>query len=171
MNNTYYGSIAGATDYFANRLHATAWDDAVVADRPKALLAATQIINALSFKGYKASVYALLLASPSATAADVKAAEAAQELEFPRDDDTEVPEEIERATYEIAYSLLDGRDPEMELEALAVSSSRYASVATSYARDQVPVEHILNGVPSAPAWRLLLPFLRDSDEVNLSRVS
>jgi hypothetical protein len=135
------------------------------------LLAATQIINTLNFKGYKSTVYTLLVATPSATIEQVRAAEVAQELEFPRDADTEVPDEIVRACYEIAYSLLDGKDPELELEALGVASQRYASVSTTYARDQVPVEHTINGVPSSVAWRLIRPFLRDDDGVKLSRVS
>jgi hypothetical protein len=171
MSNHYYGSINGAVDYFANRLHASAWNDAVVSDRPKALLAATQIIDSLNFKGYKASVYAVILATPLATQTEIRAAEAAQELEFPRDTDTEVPVAVERACYEIAFALLDGRDPEMELEALAITAQRYASVGTSYSRDQVPIEHTINGVPSTVAWRLLRPLLRDDKELELSRVS
>lgn len=169
--STYYGTLAEADTYFAERLHATVWTSASATTRPKALLWATRIIDALNFKGAKSPVYALLLADEDATYAEVRAAEASQELEFPRDADTTVPEAIERATYEIAYALLDGRDPEMDLEALGISSQGIASVRTSYARDQAPIEHIINGIPSASAWRMLRPFLRDSDGVRMSRVS
>jgi hypothetical protein len=168
---SYYGTIEGANAYFEARLHSPAWTESAVADRPKALQQATAIIDSLNFKGYKAAVYAVLLANPSATVAEVYVAEANQELEFPRDADTEVPSVIERACYEIAYALLDERDPEMELEALAVTSHRYGPVATSYERGMSPVEHLVHGIPSMVAWRLLKPFLRDANEVKLSRVS
>jgi len=169
--STFYGTTAKATAYFAAKLHATVWSGAVAADRPKALLAAAKIIDALNFKGYKSTVYAAMLANSSITQADIRVAEVAQELEFPRDADATVPVAIEEACYEIAYALLDGRDPEMELEALAVTSQRYAAVGTSYDRSVSPSAHILNGVPSMVAWRILLPYLRDSNEIKLSRVS
>jgi hypothetical protein len=166
-----YGTVEKANVYFAARLHADVWTSAVAADKPKALLAATKIIDALNFKGYKSTVYAVLLANSNATHDEVRVAEATQALEFPRDADTVVPVAIEEATYEIAYALLDGRDPEMDLEALAVTSQRYAAVGTSYDRSYGPQAHILNGVPSMVAWRILLPYLRPANEIKLSRVS
>jgi len=57
------------------------------------------------------------------------------------------------------------------LENLGITSQGYASVRTTYARNQVPIEHIINGVPSPQAWRWLKPFLRDDDAIKLSRVS
>jgi len=44
-------------------------------------------------------------------------------------------------------------------------------VETSYERSQLPIEHIVNMVPSSVAWRLLKPFLRDSDALKLLRPS
>ncbi len=67
-------------------------------------------------------------------------------------------------------ALLDDRDPDMELEALGISSQGIESVRTTYARNQVPIEHLINGVPSTLAWRLIRPFLRDSDSIKLIRV-
>ena len=166
-----YGTVNDALDYFSNRLFSSVWTESEVADRPKALSAATRIIDCLNFKGYKAAVYTLLETNSLATAAQIREAEASQELEFPRDMDTEVPGEVERACYEIAYALLDGRDPELELETLAVTSQKYAAVATTYNRDMQPVDHIAHGVPSVSAWRLLCPFLRDTDGIKMSRVS
>jgi hypothetical protein len=171
FDTSYYGTLVEAEDYFAARLHATAWDDANGTDKPKALWAATKIIDALAFKGYKATVQTLLTAYPHATYEEIRAAEADQVLEFPRGADTDVPEAIRIATYELAYSLLDGRDPELELEALGISNHTYGSVRTQYARDQVPMEHLVNGIPNAQAWRYLRPFLRDSEGVNLSRIN
>ncbi len=171
VNLAFYGTMSEATEYFANRLHESAWSGASVQDRPKALIAATRIIDTLNFKGYKHSVYALLEADAAASEAAIRAEEAAQALEFPRGADTEVPEAIRIACYEIAYSLLDGKDPEMELENLGIVSQGYESVRTTYSRSQVPIEHIVNGVPNALAWRLIRPFLRDEDAVRLARIS
>jgi hypothetical protein len=171
ISASYYGTLEEADDYFANRLHETAWSDADVADRPKALWAATQIIDTLNYKGYKAPVFTLLDSNPLATQEEIRAAEITQDLEFPRGTDTEVPEAIRRACYEIAHSLLDGKDPELELENLGVISHGYSSVRTTYSRNQVPIEHLINGVPNALAWRLIRPFLRDGDTIKISRIS
>jgi len=180
LNFDYYGKqtgdtpaerIAEATDYFAQRLHETAWTAAADADREKALIAARGIIDALNYKGNKASVCTLLQANPRASQEEIRAAEASQPLEFPRGSDMEVPEAIRIAEYEIAYALLDGKDPELELENLAVSAMGYGAVKTNYERSQLPIEHIINLVPSTVAWRLLKPFLRDSDAIKLSRLS
>ena len=167
----YYGTLAEADSYFASRLHERAWFDADPADRPKALWAATQIIDALNYKGNKHNVYTLLLANPSASQDEIRAAEANQPLEFPRGADTTVPEAVRIAAFEIAHALLDGKDPELELENLAVNSMGYGAVKTSYERSQLPIEHIVNMVPSSVAWRLLKPFLRDSDALKLLRLS
>ena len=171
IDSTFYGTLLEADDYFAHRLHETAWTDASAANHTKALFAARCVIDALNYKGYKATVYTLLQANPSATQEQIQTAEAAQPLEFPRGADTVVPEAIRIAAYEIAYALLDGKDPELELENLAVSAMGYGAVKTSYERSQLPVEHIINMCPSSSAWRLLRPFLRDSDALKLSRLS
>jgi hypothetical protein len=171
IDATFYGDLDEADEYFANRLHETAWTDASAINRRKALIASRGIIDALNYKGYKSSVYTLLQANASATQDAIRAAEASQPLEFPRGADTEVPEAIRVAGYEIAHALLDGKDPELELENLAVSAMGYGAVKTSYERSQLPIEHIINLVPSSVAWRLLKPFLRDSDAMKLSRLS
>ena len=190
IDSTYYGTIDEANAYFAGRLHATAWTCADPADWPKALLAASRIIDKLNYKGHKATVWALLkqylgtewfprnwpyITTDSwpyrPSREDLEAAELSQPLKFPRGSDTVVPEAIRQACYEIAFNLLDGRDPEIELEAMAINHQAYGSVQTTYSRDQVPLEHIINGVPSIVAWRLIRPFLRPADEIKLSRVS
>jgi hypothetical protein len=171
LNTAIYGTAAEALEYFGNRLHETAWTAATAADRSKALIAARGIIDALNFKGYKATVYTLLESDSAATDEEIRAAEAAQALEFPRGADTVVPEAIRIAEYEIAYALLDGKDPELELENLSINAMGYGAVRTSYERSQLPIEHIINLVPSSVAWRLLRPFLRDSDSLKLARMS
>jgi hypothetical protein len=171
INSQYYGSLQEAGEYFETRLHERAWSSSLPLDRSKALLAATRILNALNYKGDKAAVYAAKAVNAQITDEQIRAAEVSQPLEFPRGADTEVPEDIRIACYEIAYSLLDGKDPEAELVNLGISSQGYSSIRTSYSRDQVPIEHIVNGVPNSQAWRLIRPFLRDDDAVRLSRVS
>jgi len=171
INNTFYGTTEEADDYFLNRLHEFAWTAASAADRRKALIAARRLIDQLNFKGDRHTVYTLRQANPSATVDEIQAAEVQQPNEFPRGADTEVPEDIRRAGYEIAHSLLDNKDAELELETLAVTSMGYGGVRTSFERSQLPIEHIVNLIPNALAFRLLKPYLRDDDAVTLSRVS
>ena len=184
MNFTdHYGTVAEATDYFANRLHEFAWSNALPVDRPKALMFATRIIDTLNFKGNKASIQTLLtengcdcdirdaLGNECVTKAQVQTASLSQNLEFPRGDDTVVPDVIKCACFEISHSLLDNKDPEIELENLGVISQGYAAVRTTYSRDQVPIEHLINYVPNALAWRWLKPFLRDEDAILLTRIN
>jgi hypothetical protein len=81
-----------------------------------------------------------------------------------------VPDDILTACYEIAFSLLDGVDPEQETENLAVVSEGYSSVRSTYNR-YLAQQHLAAGVPSMTAWRYLLPYLRDNRSFKLSRVS
>lgn len=171
MFSDFYGSIVDAQDYFDNRLHETAWSEATASDRQKALIAATNIIDQLNFKGSKATVHTLLEGDPDATEEEKRTADQAQALEFPRGADTVIPESIRTATYEMAHSLLDGKDPEIELEALGITSQGYSSLRTTYNRQQSPIEHLVNFVPSPMAWRWIRPFLRDEDAIKLSRIS
>lgn len=166
-----YVNLQEAHDYFDERLHETAWTDASPADREKSLVAATRIIDRLNFKGCKKTVYDLVAANSAATQAEINAASAEQELQFPRDTDTEIPIEIKYACLEIAYSLLDGVDPDIELENLAIISHGYASVRTTYSRSHNPPQHLNAGVPSATAWRYLRPFLREPGGITISRVN
>lgn len=163
----WYGSLGEAIAYHAMRLHGRAFKNATQDERRRALWTATQIVDALNFKGCKAAVHAL---GECASSEAIRAAEDSQVLEFPRGTDTEEPRAIRMAVYEIAESLLDGKVPEEELEALGITSAGYSSVRTTYNRNQVPIEHLINGVPNQAAWRLIRPFLRDGDSIKLSRV-
>lgn len=166
-----YGTLSGAQTYFSTRLHTDAWDLASPSDKSKALYSAARIIDTLNYKGRKSSVYTLLQSNANATDAQIRAADAAQEGEFPRDADTVAPASINMAAYEISLALLDGVNPDSELENLSVVQNTYGGVKAVYNRDQQPIEHLLNGVPSASAWRILKPFLRDSQQLKFSRVS
>jgi|WetSurMetagenome_2_1015567.scaffolds.fasta_scaffold64766_3 hypothetical protein len=169
-----YGSLVKANAYFLTRLHSEAWDNSNVTDQTKALYTATRIIDRLNYKGYKHATYVVLEAAEEyedVLEEDKRAAEASQELEFPRDSDTVVPSDIEWACFEIALALLDGVDPDVELENLGVTSQGYGGARISFNRDQQPIEHLLHGIPSAMAWRILKPFLRDSHAIITVRVN
>jgi hypothetical protein len=170
----YYGTIEEANEYFENRLHEWAWTDASSDDRRKALINATAIIDALNFKGEKAAVYDVIYDEDGEevdwSEDEVIEAELSQGLEFPRGTDVEVPDQIKIACWEISHALLDGVDPDLELENLGVVSQGIASVRTTYNRNHTQIEHLMNGIPSAAAWRYLRPFLRDTKAIKLSRV-
>lgn len=176
--NEFYGTVVDAQDYFANRLHEHAWSAATADDRLKALKDATQRIDRLNYKGEKAAVYTVLVANElesvkEATDAQlelIRAAEASQVLEFPRGADTEAPGDIVRACFEITHALLDGVDPDIEMENLSVISDGISSVRTTYNRSQNPQDHLINGIPSITAWRMLQPFLRDDQTLRLNKV-
>jgi len=170
---SFYGTISEANEYFMHRLHESAWSDSSPDDRRKALIRATALIDRLNFKGEKAAVYALMHADGTErrpTPAERREAEVSQELEFPRGTDTEVPQEIKIACWELSHALLDGIDPDLEIDNLGVVSQGIVSVRTTYSREQTQNEHILHGIVSASAWRYLRPFLRDGGIIKLSRV-
>ena len=177
IDYSFYGTEAAADEYFMNRLHSEDWFKKSIADRRKSLLVGARIIDSLKYAGKKLD--------PD------------QPLQFPRvlhdttggkchqgycscnyicDDEpepelppsTDVPCEVEQAAYEIAYAILvDCRDPELELEALSITSQGLSSVRTTYARGQIPIERIVAGIPSMAAWRLLAPFLTNQSTVKL----
>jgi hypothetical protein len=171
LNATYYGTLVEAEEYFVTRLHEFAWSSASATDKTNALISARRLIDGLNFKGNKHPVYTVLEADPDADIETIQAAEATQPNEFPRGADTTVPEDIRIAQYEIAHSLLDNKDPELELEVLAVTGQTYGGVKTTYERGQTPIEHLINMIPNAVAWRLIRPYLRDGDAVKITRVS
>lgn len=152
---TSYASTLEGDQYMADRLHTMAWDEATEAQRIKALKQATRNINRLRFRGYKT--------------------DDSQVNEFPRygiptftDDVT--PDEIKIATIELAYSLLDGREEELEFENLRASNEGYSSVRRTYDTRLIPA-HIAALIPSTAAWALLKPFLVSGRSLLLSRGS
>lgn len=166
---TFYGDYSDANEYMLTaRLHNKAWVKATADERKRAMVQATLLIDMLNFKDKKHAVWQLCTGNPEATDEEIRAAEAAQELEFPRGADTTIPNAIQKACWEIAYELLDGRSPQLEAENLAVVSQGYSSVRTTYQRD-VPIEHLKNFIPSGLAWRWLFPFLLDENQIDLRR--
>ena len=145
-----YISVVDADTYFDERLNSDAWEDATTADKTKALITSTRMIDRLNFRGNKTV--------------------ATQSEQFPRGEDTEVPDDIKYACCEIAIALLDGVDPELEFENLDMVSQGYANVRSTYNRSSKP-EHLIAGIMSIIAWRYLKPYLRDPTYLDISRVS
>jgi hypothetical protein len=148
-----YGTRAEGDEYFRNKLHSQTWFDATVDERTVALTEATMRIDRLRFSGAKVDDN--------------------QELEFPRyyddpDGSETVPDEIDYATYELAFSLLDGIDPDMEVENLNSTSHTYAGIRTNrFPLDTL--QHIVAGVPNLTAWRFLMPYLATTRTLKINR--
>ena len=175
----YYGTLTEANTYFDERLHADAWTDAVSADREKAMNQARISIDNLNFKGVKSTVYDILYDSNGdlytgtsiPTEAAIITAGESQALEFPRGSDDSVPEQIKQAQWECAITILDGVDPDSEYETLRVLRQGYSSVSTTYNSSDVNSEHLVYGIVSPTAWRLLYPFLLFDGSLVISRVN
>ncbi|MDB4726348.1 hypothetical protein OAF54_02835 [bacterium] len=145
-----YLTVGEAQYYFDGRLGTSCWDDSSPEDQTKALTHATRIIDRLNFVGCKS--------------------DAAQELQFPRNGDTDIPQDIKNATSEVALALLDGVNPEMEFENIHMTSQGYGGARSSFDRSVKP-PHVLAGIPSFTAWTFLKPYLRDTLTVDLFRTS
>ncbi|RLE45810.1 hypothetical protein DRJ25_05115 [Candidatus Woesearchaeota archaeon] len=178
---SYYGTTAGANQYFDQRLHSESWTESIPSDRPKALLEATRIIDALNYKGVKHSVWLVMyeydastekeeLIKPAPTRDEIITADQSQELEFPRGKDTTVPQEIEWACYETALAIIEGFDPEDAVERLNVIKQSYAAVRTTYAEGSQVMEYLGYGIPTARVWRWLLPYLTGPNPIVMCRV-
>ncbi len=172
-----YGSVNGGNAFFDSRLHSYDWDQATVADRQKALYQATTLIDQFAYVGRKYTVQAVVTAlgdtadlCTDANKEALRVAELAQELEFPRGDNSTIPTEIEHACYLIAKALLSGRDPEVDLEALATKATAYGDIRTTYNRDGNHLEHVAHLIPSPQAFNLLKPFLREHYEFDSKRI-
>lgn len=161
INLTVYGVVSRADQYFNNRLRNVFWLRASLGDKTSALIEATTIIDTLNFAGIKADPNQLHQ-FPRAT----------YPANFPNivlsTIDVVVPRDIEYACYEIAIQLLSGVDPDLEVENLATHSQGFSSARTTYERAYI-LDHIAAGVPSARAWALLKPYLRDPRRLNISR--
>jgi hypothetical protein len=166
-----YGNVANADEYFSHKMQQLDdWSFQPSEAKQKALYEATQSIDRLLFSGYKTPVFNLLASNPKATLDEIKAADETQALQFPRDGSEDIPEEILIAVYEEAASLLSGRNPQQELEALALNSDGAGSTRFSMDRTHKPIRHLVNGITSYFAWVRIMPFLADVSTFDVRRV-
>lgn len=146
-----YVTNSEANDYFQNsRYNAGLWNATGEPDKTKLLFEATQLIDNLNFSGDKA--------------------DEDQELEFPRGDDDDIPEDIKIACYEIAYAILAGRDVEYEAELLGqtTASSQIGRLVVDPDTVNLAKIHL---IPSIKAWMKLRPYLRNGSVITLSRIN
>jgi len=149
---THYGSVTDADTYFSTQRldDGSEWEGQDPARKQVAIQQATNIIDRLNFAGSKTV--------------------STQTLEFPRFTDTVVPTPVEHACYEIAYQLLvEGRDPDIELENMDKSVVNQGAGRSRKDVRRTPL-HILNGIPSAVAYRMLVPYLKDGRSITLLRI-
>jgi hypothetical protein len=145
-----YSTVAQANAYFADMLYTNAWDTKTDNQKQQALNSATRIIDLFDFIGTKTL--------------------STQPHEWPRQSvylnslllpDSDVPQDIIIAQYEIALALAKGIDPEREIRSARITSRGYSSVRTTYDPRLVP-EHLMYGVPSALAWSYLSTYFNRS---------
>lgn len=144
-----YVTTTEVDTYVTGVLDTEMWDDATLSQKNKAMIMATRAIDRLDFQGEKYL--------------------AAQTAQFPRGDDTAVPQDIKDATSALTLAFLDGVDPEHEVESLRLKSQGYASARVTYDSDYVP-EYIRAGIPSKTAWNFLKPYLRDTEQFSVNRI-
>lgn len=149
MSSSYVTNNEADTYFQTERYNSDLWNQTSESNKTKLLKTATSLIENLNFIGAKA--------------------DAEQELEFPRGDDTDIPEDIKIACYEIAYALLSGRD--VEQDALLVDQN---TASTEVGRLVVNPSIVnlakIHNIPSAQAWNKLRPFLRNGSVITLSRI-
>lgn len=135
-----YATIAEGQTYMDGVVHSDGWDLATNAERTTALLNATRIIDRLNILGKKN--------------------DATQELQFPRYDDTEIPDDIKFACAAIAGALLDGVEPDLEFENLRLLQAGMNGAKSTYASDIVQT-HVSAGLGSSTAWAYLASYVID----------
>jgi len=145
---TPYIEIVDAQLYFDDRLNTDEWDYADDEKKLKALKMATLAIDRLNFRG--------------------EMADEAQEHQFPRGTDTTVPTDITNACCEIALKLLEDIDPDMEYSDLTINHHQFSFVRNTQDRSFAQ-PHVVAGIPSPTAWKMLLPYLRDAGSVSIIR--
>lgn len=147
---TPYISIVDADAYFLTRYNVDSWEEASDDDKLRALCEGTRRIDRLNFIGIKT--------------------DNTQENQFPRYNDSVVPTDIQYACAEVAFALLDGIEPEREVELLGMKSQGLASARSTYDRSFVQ-EHLLAGIPSILAWQYLKPYLVDPETIAIHRAT
>ena len=144
----YVANVGEADTFLAQRLPDTAWTAADEVAKTQVLNMATQAIDRLNFENNKTVD--------------------SQVLEFPRDGDTVVPSNIIDACILLSVEFLNGTTVNDLRNQADYKLQAYARVKTEYKEGNSP--HYMAGIPSAEAWDLLKPYLRQSS-ITLNRIS
>lgn len=142
-------TVEEADTYFASRYNSSLWSNSDTTIKTQVLNKSMQLVDLLDYSGDK-------------TDAD-------QLHAFPRDEDTETPQQVKDAICEVAYAVLDGVDIEVEIPNLEMDSQSYGTIKNTYERKSRP-PYLMAGIPSALAWRLLLPYMNDPMALRVNRV-
>jgi hypothetical protein len=148
--NESFTTVTEANAYMATKLESETWTSATTDRRSVALIEATRLINRLRFSGVRTST--------------------SQTLQFPRNGETSIPDQVKWATVELALALLNGIDPETEIRNIGRTSDGFIAMKITYNRQAVPV-HIAAGIVSKLAWDFIAPYLADPNSVALCRGS
>jgi hypothetical protein len=157
-----YVTVEESLEYFKYSLKFSTWDASSDDDKLRAIVDATRRIDRLNFHGIPTADWLNKKQGPLAQPIS-------QPLEFPRNGSEITPQDIKDACCEIAFSLLDGVDPEQDLRGVSITSHGLSSarIAIDTAESRMAIRH---GIPSETAWLLLVPFLLDASEFKISRV-
>ena len=147
-----YTTIIEADEYLSVGLDSLydPWFDTTEEVKVKALESATRMMMRLPWAGLPAT--------------------ATQRLWHPVAGETAIPERLKEACALIAVELLRGKEVEKEYLSVALSSERFARISATRDTNLSP-PHLLAGIPSFEAWRLIRPYLMNElGEINLVRV-
>jgi hypothetical protein len=147
-NFTGYADLNYAAEYLQLRLGTIDWDAATDQQKEAALQMAADDLDRLPLIGYRTS--------------------REQERRFPRNDETEVPENVKKANVELALEYLKGVDSQEEYSLLTRQEVMYGPIREKR-HPQLVEPHIVAGIPSLRAFRYMIPFLRDERSVSLVR--
>ena len=152
-----YADVAYGTAYFADQIDSAAWDNAADdAARLVALKEATVAIDQLPLVG-------LVCVED-------------QVREFPRDtEDCDVggiPDLVSQACCQVAIEYLRGRTPAKLDKSVGRSSESVGDAAVAYegGRGSAGAYDDFYGLPSRLAVQLLVPWIKDGNEIDLTRV-
>lgn len=169
FSSTAYLTPEEAQEYFDQTLNNVAWEAATIQQQTAALLDATKIIDRLRYSGVKLSDYQTSVLGQAVSP---------QPLEFPRvsiqpldvvNNPPTTPEGVLIACCLIAQALLDGVDPEIELQNIGTITQSYSTLRENY--DPVVIREAFRaGVPSVQAWNYLVEYLDPSRGIKLRRV-
>ncbi len=147
-----YITEADADIHFGEKTNTSVWDNTASPDKVKALKEATRLIDDLNFVGEKNDPIN-------------------QVREFPRNDDVVVPEEVQRATAEVAIALLAGTTLTSLNSTVGKTAESIGDASVSYdsgGRQRVLATNL--GLVSPEAARLLREWIIDPREIEFERV-